>query len=151
MEVSGKIVCGKSREKRKARKYSRWQRSAPDAFLRRGSLRGCTGLSPLERGCGGLQTRPRPARPALRGCPRPHDADVRSCCSVRPGSRCPAPAAQLCPLYLQLPEAQQNISPSICRLHFFPLVSQAYLPQNICPPLLLLVCHIAIVLIAAER
>lgn len=34
---------------------------------------------------------------------------------------------------------------------FFPLVSQAYLAQNICPPLLLLVCHIAIVLIAAER
>lgn len=25
-------------------------------FLRRGSLRGCTGLSPLERGCGGRQT-----------------------------------------------------------------------------------------------
>lgn len=58
---------------------------------------------------------PRPSRPALRGCPRPHDARVRSSCPVRLVSRSPALAAQLCPLYLQLPEAQQNISPCVCR------------------------------------
>lgn len=54
---------------------------------------------------------------------RPRSAGVRgrtalmceTAARVRFGSRCPALAAQLCPLYLPLPEAQQKLSPCICR------------------------------------
>lgn len=120
----------KSREKRKAGAYSRWRRSAPDAYLRRGSLRRGTGLSPA----GARLRRPpnlrlRPARPWRSAGVRGRTARVRKAAarlgtvrygSAWHGSRRPGLAARLCPRYLQLPEKlQRNISPCICGWHFF--------------------------------
>lgn len=150
-----RVVGGTFRKEWKAGEYSRWRRSTPDAFLRRGSLRRTTGLStararlrlspnvlPLRPGPP-PPTPPPPSRPVprRRGAARGSAATRRGCLArydptrlgtARVGSCHPALAERVCSRYSQLPEkVWQNISLCIFRWYFFPPgLSSLYIPKH---------------------